>query len=274
MSRTDGAKTHDDDVMGKLLTLLLVGAVASVGLVASDPRRGDAAVSGPVLDVLFVGNSLLGTHAATGEDTPDVVRRMARETGRRLRVTKAIRYGSTLQHTWDLGLSRAALNGIARYDVIVLQEYSTLVATDPARAEATLLNTYAPALSRSLKPGGRIVLFKNWALANPAPFGSRAENIAAINAGYARLEGDLISLSLPIVVAPIGDEFETVRTRGGAGPLIVRDGKHPSGQAIYLDAATLYGLIFSRSPRDLPNLFVPITKASRLRDVAAAALGY
>ena len=38
----------------------------------------------------------------------------------------------------------------------------------------TLLNLYAPAFARSLKPGGRVVLFKNWALAEPAPFRSRA----------------------------------------------------------------------------------------------------
>ncbi len=59
-----------------------------------------------------------------------------------------------------------------------------------------------------------------------------------------------------------------------AGPLIVPDGKHPSAQAIYLEAATLYALIFRASPRELPNLFVPTAKATRLRAVAATALGY
>ena len=274
MSRTDGAAPHDDGVMRKLLALVVLGATAAVGLVASGSQSVVASTSSQAMDVLFVGNSLIGTPARTGEDTPDVVRRLARDTGRTIRVAKVIRYGSTLQKSWDAGPARRALNGSVRYDVIVLQEYSTLVALDPARAEDTLLRTYASALTRALKPGGRIVLFKNWAVVKSAPFASRAEYLRAINSGYARLAGEMAALSLPTVVAPISDEFEAVRARGGAGPLIVPDGKHPTGQAIYLDAATLYGLIFGRSPRDLPDLFIPTAAAARLREVAATALGY
>jgi hypothetical protein len=256
--------------MRKLLALVLLGVVAAAGLVASGPRAGSAAHSAAV-DVLFVGNSLIGTRAAGAGDTPDVVRRLARSTGRTIRIVKVIKFGSTLQRTWDLGLARTALSGAVRYDFIVLQEYSTLVATDPARAERTLLGTYAPALYRSLKPGGRVVLFKNWALADHKPFASRAQNVAAIDAGYRRLAA---KLPLPTVVAPICDEFEAVRARGGTGPLIGPDGKHPSGLAVYLDAATLHGLFFASSPRDLPSLYVPAATADRLRDVAAKALGY
>ena len=274
MSRTVVDEPHYVDVMRKLLAILAVAATTAAGLVASSPHRVVASASGPGLDVLFVGNSLIGTPARTGEDTPDVVRRMAKETGRTLRVAKVIRFGSTLRKSWDAGPARAALSGSVKYDVIVLQEYSTLVAGDPAQAEATLLGTYAPALARSLKPGGRVVLFKNWAVLKAAPFASRDDYLAAIDSGYANLAGRLSALSLPTVVAPISDEFETVRRRGGAGPLIVPDGKHPTGQAVYLDAATLYGVIFGHSPRDLPNLFVPTATAGRLRDVAATALGY
>ncbi len=257
----------------RLLAFVLVGVVASAGLVASSPHRGAAGTAGEpaALDVLFIGNSLIGTPAATGEDTPDVVCRLARATGRTLRATKVIRYGHTLQRTWDAGPARAALTGATRYDYILLQEYSVLVATAPARATATLLRTYAPALARSLKPGGRVVLFKNWALTDPAPFASRAQNVAAIDAGYARL---LAALPLPALVAPIGDGFETVAARHGTGSLIDPDGKHPTGQAVYLDAATLYGVFFGRSPRELPDLYLPPSVALHLRGAAAGALGY
>ncbi|MEV6490359.1 hypothetical protein AB0M20_17290 [Actinoplanes sp. NPDC051633] len=261
-------------MMQKLLALLVLGVTAAAGLVASGPNRVVAATSGPALDVLFVGNSLIGTRARTGEDVPDVVRRLARETGRTIHVTKVIKYGSTLRKSWDTGPARRALDGSVRYDVIVLQEFSTLVAKDPAQAEATLLGIYAPALTRALKPRGRVVLFKNWAIVKPALFASRPAYLAAINTGYTRLADGLASLALPVVIAPISDEFEAVRSRGGAGPLIVPDGKHPSAQAIYLEAATLYALIFRASPRELPNLFVPTAKATRLRAVAATALGY
>ena len=262
MSRTDRAEPHDIGVIRKVLVLALIGVLTAAGLVASDPTRVTAA--GRPLDVLFIGNSLLGTRAGTGEDTPDVVRRLASRTGRSVRATKVIRYGNTLQKTWESGLARRALSGSTRYDFIVLQEYSTLVATRPARAVATL-KTYVPALARSLRPGGRVVLFKNWALTDPAPFGSRMQNVAAIDVGYARLAQ---ALPLPVVIAPIGDAFEVA----GPATLIVPDGKHPSGQAIYLDAAILYGLLFDRSPRDLPDLYVAPATAARLRDAAATAL--
>lgn len=273
MSRTRPARPHHFGMIRKLLAFVLVAAVASAGLVASSPQRGAAGPAGQsvALDVLFVGNSLIGTPAATGEDTPDVVGRLARATGRTLRGTKVIRYGHTLQRTWDAGLARAALDGSTRYDYIVLQEYSTLVATAPARATATLLRTYAPALARSLKPGGRVVLFKNWALADPAPFASRAQNVAAIDAGYRRLAA---ALPVPALIAPISDEFEAVVAQDGTGTLIDPDGKHPTGRAVYLDAVTLYGIFFAGSPRGLPDLYLPPATAVRLRDVAATALGY
>ena len=271
MIRTPGGGPHHDDVTRKVLALALVAVVAAAGLVASSPRRGAAAGAPAGLDVLFVGNSLIGTPAATGEDTPDLVRHLARARGWAVRTTKVIRFGQTLQRTWDAGPARRALSGATRYDFILLQEYSTLVAGDPARAMSTLLRTYAPALARSLKPGGRVVLFKNWALADPAAFGSRARNVAAIDAGYARLAA---ALPLPTLVAPISDAFEAVVARDGTGALLVPDGKHPADQAVYLDAAVLFGVLCGCSPRDLPDLHEPPAAAARLRGAAAAALGY
>ncbi|MFG1606774.1 hypothetical protein [Actinoplanes sp. NPDC049265] len=255
-------------MLRKVLTLVLVGAVASAGLVASGSAEVTAARSAAI-DVLFVGNSLIGTRAITGADTPDVIREMARERGRTIRVTKAIRYGSTLQKSWDTGLSQRPLTAGRRYDVILLQEFSVLVATDPGRVRRTLLATYTQALARSLKPGGRVILFKNWALVNPRPFGSRAANVAAIDTNYARLAA---ALPLPVAIAPVSDAFESVVARRGTTPLIVKDGKHPTGQAIYLDAAILYGMFFGESPADLPNLYLRADTARYLREVASRTL--
>jgi hypothetical protein len=95
--------------------------------------------------------------------------------------------------------------------------------------------------------------------------------VAAINAGYARLAA---ALPLPTLIAPISDAFETVVAREGTGTLLVPDGKHPADRAVYLDAALLYGLFFSCSPRDLPDLHLPPAVAERLRSAAASALGH
>jgi hypothetical protein len=268
MSRALATGSHDDLVLRKVLTLVLVGAVASAGLVASGSSEVTAARSA-VIDVLFVGNSLIGTRSGSGEDTPDVVRRMAFERGRTIRVTKAIRFGSTLQKSWDTGLSRQPLTAGRRYDFILLQEFSVLVAREPARVRHTLLDTYAPALARSLKPGGRVILFKNWALAGHQGFPTRAANVAAIDRNYDRLAA---VLPLPVLIAPISDGFESVVARRGTAPLIVKDGKHPTGQAIYLDAAILYGMFYGESPDDVPNLYLAAGTARYLRGVATRAL--
>jgi hypothetical protein len=280
---TDGTVIDLSRLAGRRFTLR-AGAVDSP--LPAEPgeytvQNGDARIrftvtAGPAapaaLDVLFVGNSLLGSFTrATHEDTPGLVHRLAASTGRTLNVTEVIHSGYTLRQTWDEGLPAPALSGGRRYDYIVLQEYSTLVATNPPAALDTLLHTYAPAFARALKPGGRVVLFKNWALVDPSPFPSRAAAKTAIDTGYATLSA---ALPTPNVLAPIGDEFETVIATYGPSYLIDPDGKHPNDTARYLDAATLYGILFHDSPRDLPDLYVPARDASELRAVAATAIGY
>ncbi|WNV85942.1 discoidin domain-containing protein [Umezawaea sp. Da 62-37] len=231
-----------------------------------------AAVAAAPLDVLFIGNSLIGTATgATGADTPKVVQQLATAAGRTLRFTEVIHFGNTLQQTWDGGEVAAALSGSAKYDYIVLQEYSTLVATNPTSASNTLLNTYSPTFGRSLKPGGKVVLFKNWALVDPAPFANRAANVAAINTNYAALS---TGLPTPNALAPISEEFETLIATKGTSYLIVADGKHPNDTAIYLNSATLYGILFRESPRGLSPLYVNAATATSLREVAATAIGY
>ncbi|MBM2623606.1 hypothetical protein JIG36_49780 [Actinoplanes sp. LDG1-06] len=232
------------------------------------------AVAQPAVDVLFVGNSLIGTPTvSTGQDTPQVLQSMASATGRTVNVTKVIHFGNTLQQTWNAGEVAAAVNGSKRYDYVVLQEYSSLVPTNLASASGTLLNTYAPALSPVLKPGGKVVLFKDWATVDPAPFANRAAYVTALNTNYAKLSA---RLALPNLVAPISDTFEPLIAANGTSYLIVADGKHPHGRAIYMNAATLYGILFRTSPRTVPNLYVDSdsTTAPGLRNASAAAIGY
>jgi hypothetical protein len=233
------------------------------------------AVAQPPVDVLFVGNSLIGTPtASTGQDTPQVLQSMAAATGRSVTVTKVVHFGNTLQQTWDAGEVAAAVNGTKSYDYVVLQEYSSTVAVNLPAATTTLLATYAPALAKVLKPGGKIVLFKNWATVDPAPFATRAAYVAALDANYATLAARLGSP--PGLVAPISDTFEPLIAAHGTSYLIVADGKHPQGRAIYLNAATLYGILFRTSPRAVPNLYVDsdTTTAPGLREASAAAIGY
>ncbi|GAA4609552.1 hypothetical protein GCM10023107_92160 [Actinoplanes octamycinicus] len=254
------------------------GADASGGTLGSASvvrfRVSATAVAVPAVDVLFVGNSLIGTPTvSTGQDTPQVLQSLASAAGRTVNVTKVIHFGNTLQQTWDAGEVAPAVNGSKKYDYVVLQEYSSLVPTNLTAATNTLLNTYAAAIAKVLKPGGKVVLFKDWAMVDPAPFANRAAYVAALDANYATLSG---KLTLPTIVAPISDTFETLIATKGTSYLIIADGKHPHGRAIYLNAATLYGILFRSSPRNLSNLYVDSdsTTAPQLRAVSATAVGY
>jgi hypothetical protein len=230
------------------------------------------AVPAQPINVLFVGDSLIGTaDSQTGEDTPALVRHLATTAGRTVNVTEVIEFGNTLQQTWNSGAVQTALNGTTKYDYIVLQEYSTLVATNLAQAQSTLVGTYGPTFAGALKPGGKVVLFEDWALVDTTPFPTRGADVAAIDTNYAALSA---ALATPNLIAPIGDEFETEIAAHGTSYLIVSDGKHPNDTAIYLDAATLYGILFRVSPRGLANLYVPAATATELLGTAATAIGY
>ncbi|AGZ44159.1 discoidin domain-containing protein [Actinoplanes friuliensis] len=247
------------------------GAVLGAPLTVHFTVRGDAAPT-DALDVLFIGNSLIGTRTgATNQDTADVVKSLAATSGRALNLTEVIHFGNTLQETWDAGEVKSALSSAKKYDLILLQEQSTLVTKNFAAAEKALLDTYAPAVVKNLEPGGRVLLFENWALADNAGFPSRAANVAAIESGYARLSAEL---TVPNTIVPISDAFEKIIAADGTSGLIVADGRHPNDKAIYLDAAVLYGILFTTSPENLAGLYLPAATAARLRAVAADVLGY
>ncbi|MEV4141133.1 discoidin domain-containing protein [Dactylosporangium sp. NPDC049742] len=165
----------------------------------------------------------------------------------------------------------ALVNNVTRRPILGLSPLTDGAVVDLTRLANRSLSIYAPTFPRALKPGGKVVLFKNWALVDPAPFPTRAAAVAATDTNYAALSGALPAANL---VAPISDTFETVIATRGTSFLIVADGKHPNDTAVYLDAATLYGILFRESPRPLSNLYAAATTATSMRDVAATAIGY
>lgn len=219
-------------------------------------------------NVLFVGNSLTGTQtSATGEDLPMVLSRLAASRGKSPNLQKVINMGQTLQDTWNAGLAQPYLTGSTQWDLVVLQEFSTLPVTDPGAFDATVLSTYQPAVQRSLRPSaGRLVLFQNWALVDPAPYATRADDHAALDANYLSLSKQL---SVPNLIEPIGDAFEKVFATRPLEYLIQPDGKHPDDAAIYLNACMFYALVFHESPVGLPALYLPAADAAFLQGIAA-----
>jgi hypothetical protein len=238
----------------------------------STPTPTPTATTDKPLKVLFIGNSLIGySTAATNEDTTALTKDLAADAGHPIDVTKVIHFGNTLQETWDAGEIAPALANGKTYDRIVLQEQSTLVAKSFSKAESSLLNTLAPALKDHLAPGGKVLLFENWALTDHAGFATRADNVKAIETGYAKLSSEL---PLTNEIIPISDAFEKRVATDGTSSVIQADGRHPTDEAKYMDAAVIYGQLFHTSPKDLDNLFLDAGKAADLRTVAAQVLGY
>jgi len=215
---------------------------------------------------LFIGDSLTGAKTvATNEDLPAVVARFAAARSHDFTFSQAVDLGETLQANWNAGIPQPFLTGSTRWDFISYQEFSTLPASNPKVFEATALQTYQPALQRSLAASGEVLLFENWALVDFSPFASRAADVAALDTSYAGLSGQL---TVPNKLAPIGTAFETVFKTKPESYLIVADGKHPTDLAIYLNACVFYALIFHESPVGLPALYAPAADAAFLQSVA------
>jgi hypothetical protein len=128
------------NLLNRLMGCVFVSAVSSCGsdpprgtfseMAGQEPIVGTNAATAYVPNVLFIGNSLIGTEtAATHEDMPAVLSRLASARGETLNVQRALNSGYTLQQTWNAGTPQPFLSIPGQWDFVVLQEYSTLGAS-------------------------------------------------------------------------------------------------------------------------------------------------
>jgi len=218
--------------------------------VASAPAPGAPAW----LRVLFVGNSYTARH-----DLPGLVAELAASApAARAVLTRTITAGgASLRRHWNGGAVHAALRE-TRWDVVVLQEQSTLPVKNAARFRDNV-GAFVPAIRAH---GAIAALYLTWARRD-APQSQDVLTDATVE--VAREAGAL--------VIPVGVAWQAARATCPDLALFVKDGSHPTPTAAYLSACVflvaLLGIDPTTLPASAPRGVEPVA-ARRLQSLAAA----
>jgi hypothetical protein len=224
-------------------TLIVVGVAAAVaiGLLALRMSAG-CPDHGPCTRVLFIGNSY-----TTVNDLPSVFASLARSGGHQVETGTAAPDGWTLANHADSSATSARLAS-AKWDIVVLQEQSQLPSVEQFRQ--TQMYPAARRLISSIRnQGARPLFYLTWARRDGWPENAMpdyASMQAAIDDGYLAIARDQ-----RVAVAPVGDAWATLVTRGVGAPLWQPDGTHPAEAGTYLAACVFYATIFRESPKGL-----------------------
>jgi hypothetical protein len=243
-----------------------------------------AAVSAPATvraeTVLFVGNSFtFGALSPVRAYRPDLVTDLngegiggvpalvatfAKESGAQWQVSLETSPGVDLQFHYDARRARLA----GRWDVVILQGYSTLSKThpgDPADHVAAAMRLAA--MFKQANPAARIDLVTSWSRADQTyrptghwfgkPISAMVGDIAAANALAIKTDPDIEG------AIPVGQAWNRAMEEGIADPnpydgvafgqldLWATDQYHASAYGYYLEALVIFGAVSGRDPRVL-----------------------
>jgi hypothetical protein len=179
------------------------------------------------MNVLFIGNSFTQRN-----DLPGLVAQMAEAAGEQLDHELLSIGGASLRMHWNKGEAAELIkNGL--FDVVVLQEQSTLPIKNAARMrENVLLFDEAIKAVRA-----RTALYMTWARAH-AP-----QSQAAITEAYTS-----VGKEIGATILPAGLAWEKVLSEPKHPVLHDKDGSHPSFAGSYLSACTVLEALFGINP--------------------------
>lgn len=231
-----------------ILAALIPGACAPQ-TPAADPAPGPATGNPPDWRaalgraarprVLFVGNSYT-------EGMPEVMRRVARDHGVKLRVDQVAPGGWTLRRHAD---SAETLETIRRggWDLVVLQEQSRLLSlTKPHRTIES--HPAIRALAGEARAVGAVpALYRTWGRRDgdaDAPRAHRPDTFFAMHARLTRGYREASEAAGGLPVLPVGDAWAH-EVRAGHGERLFReDGSHPTDAGVELTARTIFFTCF------------------------------
>ncbi len=267
--------------------------------------------------ILFIGNSFthanflpaLRYNAANVHDlnntgyggVPGIFKKLTDEAGLNYDVSIEAVGGQSLQYHYK---NKLAVIGSRKFDVVVMQDYSTL--DNAAPGNPANVNTYSklleqyihgPGSNKNANAATKVYLTQTWARADqvyntPGGFwnGSSVEKMTGdLHAAYY----DAAARDAKIVgVNPAGDAFLRVITGGladrnpydgidaGKFTLWGSDQYHPSAWGSYLVALTVFGKVTGRDPRTIgadqaaSGLGISATQATALQRIAYDALQF
>jgi hypothetical protein len=192
--------------------------------------RGD-----PELAVLFVGNSY-------SFGVPKAFSKYAASHGKKVRIGHVTSGGWTLErHSKNEPTLRHIRDG--RWDIVVIQEQSRIPAMSPPERAAKMFPPLRKLVATVRENGALPMLYQTWGRRNgDAQF--PGDDFLAMNRrlreGYRAAAKD----AGVILVAPVGDAWETEVRVGRGSALFMEDGSHPTPHGDRLTAATFYQTIY------------------------------
>ena len=276
---------------------------------ADVPKAGSRSDrSAPERTILFVGNSFTqGAHSAVQRyradsvtdlngdgygGVPALFKTFTEQARLNWRVALETQGGTSLAYHWQE--RRARLKG--RYDVVVLQEYSTLDRERPG--DATSYLRHAPllaAMARAADPRVTVLLMATWSRADlvwqpGSPWSGRPIGAMAIDLRAAADRVQRASRDINGVI-PVGEAWNRAFAARVADPnpydgvafgelnLWAYDHYHASAAGSYLEALVVFGKVTGIDPRTLgageraaDDLGLSREQATRLQAIAAEEL--
>ncbi len=176
---------------------------------------------------LFVGNSFTARN-----DVPGMIAQLAQSCGEKLEHVLISAGGASLRRHWNKGDAQRTFTE-SRFDVVVLQEQSTLPVKNANRMFETV-RLFDEAIRES---GARTVLYMTWARQH------EPQNQTVIAEAYTA-----IGAELGAAVAPVGIAWERFLATHTSPLLHDKDKSHPTLAGSYLAACVLFSVLFNRSP--------------------------
>lgn len=201
--------------------------------------------------LLFIGNSYIFRN-----DLPGLIACLAPH---QIETQSIVAGGASLRRHINSGAVKEALEG-AQWDVVILQEQSTLPLKNAVRFHAS-----ARELHELIKAHGtKTAFYQTWTRQN-AP-----ESQGALSAAY-----ETIARELGALLLPVGDAWQIALKKKSDLPLHDDDGSHPTPLGSYLAACVFAATLWPRDPRGLPlpdGLKITPDDAALVRDAAWQAM--
>jgi hypothetical protein len=182
---------------------------------------------GAPLKALFIGNSFTARN-----DLPGLIAQLAAARDKTLQHSLISSGGASLRTHWNAGEALKAIQeGV--YDVVILQEQSTLPVKNAKRMEENIR-----LFDESIRSAGaRTVLYMTWARQH-AP-----ESQQSITDAY-----NGIGRALGATVVPVGVVWQSFLRKHNSPVLYDRDQSHPTPAGSYLAACVFLAVLLKENP--------------------------
>ena len=219
-----------------------LAAVACWAVAACTGAAASPTTSGPLIRILFLGNSYTYVN-----DLPGTFTQLAASGGHNVQTGMVANGGETLSQHAAAADSLTALTG-SNWSYVVLQEQSEIPASASAREQ--IMYPAARTLSARIRGAGAVpIFFMTWAHKDGDPsYGLPDYRSMQIQIDEAYLE---IAHEQKDPVAPVGYTWFIVHQEHAEIQMWVDDGSHPTQAGTYLAACVFYATVFQQSPEGL-----------------------